>query len=212
MALQVTGPAQGSSLDLSKDNKITWSSVSSDPSSFEIQIVNQQVNPPVTQTIAQNVQTSSGSYDLKSVSNITPGQGYQINLVSTTPNNMGILAQSGQFSVAKGGSTSTSSASFSSSTAPTGSMTTMTSTTSSGSSSASTTDSSSMSAMSSGSSASASGSSASASSSGSSSSSSGSSASSTASASSSSSTGNAANTLSSFAGAGVIGMLLALLA
>lgn len=115
LALQVTAPAQGSALDLSKDNKITWASVSSDPTSFEIQLVNNAVNPSVAITIAPNVQTSAGSYDLKSVNGANPGQGYQINLISTDAQNSGILAQSGQFSVAAAGS-STTSASFSSST------------------------------------------------------------------------------------------------
>ncbi|KAL9623627.1 MAG: hypothetical protein Q9160_002083 [Pyrenula sp. 1 TL-2023] len=221
LAIQVTSPAQGSSLDLSKDNKITWASVSSDPSSFQIQLVNQAVNPPVTTTIADNVQTSSGSFDLKSVKDVTPGQGYQINLVSTSSQNQGILAQSAQFTVAKAGDTTTS-ASFSSST-PSGSSAFSTSTSTSGSSSSGST-----SATTTGDSASASGSS-SPSSSGSDSSDSSAAASATptesgsgsASGSGASSTGSASAgasgaasrlTGSAFAGVGFFGVLAALLA
>lgn len=115
LALQVTSPAQGSTLDLTKDNKVTWASVSSDPSSFQIQLVNFAVNPPVTQIIKDGVKTSDGSFSLDAVKGVNPGPGYQINLVSTSTQNSGILAQSGQFEVAKAGGTTTS-ASFLSST------------------------------------------------------------------------------------------------
>ena len=107
-ALQITNPAQGSSLDLSKDNKITWNSVSSDPSSFNIVLVNQNVNPPISTNIASNVATSDGSYDLASLSGTSAGPGYQFNLISNDPKNSGILAQTGQITITPAGASTTS--------------------------------------------------------------------------------------------------------
>ncbi|KAL1985976.1 hypothetical protein VTN96DRAFT_7111 [Rasamsonia emersonii] len=141
-ALQVQYPAQGSELDLTKQNTIKWASVSTDPSSFDIYLVNNAVYPPVNQLIAKNVETSKGSYTLDGLKNVPADKGYQINLQSDSPQNTGILAQSGQFSVVSAGS-STTSASFTATTATdvtststsTGSSTTLTTTTSASSSS-----------------------------------------------------------------------------
>lgn len=121
-ALQVTAPAENSNIDLSKDNKISWASVSSDPSSFNIILTNMNVNPSVRIVIASDVQTSAGSYDVRPVSGATPGGNYRINFEGTSASNQGILAQSGQFTVAAAGASSTSSASFSSSTPSTSGM------------------------------------------------------------------------------------------
>lgn len=118
-ALQITAPAEGSTLDLSTDNKIQWSTVSSDPTTVNIVLTNMNVNPPVREEIATNVDTSTGSFDLSSVDGAIPGGNYRINIEGTTANNQGILAQSGQFTVAEAGSSSTSSASFTGSTAST---------------------------------------------------------------------------------------------
>ena len=114
-ALQVTAPAEGSTIDVSKDNKIEWATVSSDPTKFDIVVTNNNVNPPVKVTIAKDVSTSEGSYEIKKVSGIVPGGNYRINLESHEPQNSGILAQSGQFSIAESGGKTTL-ASFSSST------------------------------------------------------------------------------------------------
>jgi Ser-Thr-rich glycosyl-phosphatidyl-inositol-anchored membrane family len=122
-ALQVTAPAEGSTIDLSKDYKIEWASVSSDPTSFNIVITNMNVNPSVRIPIASNVETSAGSFDVSSVSGAAPGGNYRINFEGTSASNQGILAQSGQFNVAAAGSSSTSLASFSSSTPSTSGMT-----------------------------------------------------------------------------------------
>lgn len=116
IALQVTSPAERSTLDVSEPFTISWVTVSSDPSTVDIVLTNRNVFPPAEIPIASNVDTSSGSYDVSSVSGVDPGGNYRIDLVGTTPSNRGILAQSGQFNVAAAGSTSTSLASFSSST------------------------------------------------------------------------------------------------
>lgn len=115
LALQVIAPAKDSSIDVSKGFQIKWVAVSTDPSSFTISFTNLG-NPSSRKIIASNVQTSAGSYDVKSVDGVAPGDNYQINLESNSSNNQGILAQSGQFTIVAAGSSSTSSASFSSST------------------------------------------------------------------------------------------------
>ena len=114
-ALQITQPASQAAIDVSKKNTIQWTSVSTDPSSFAISLVNMAVNPSVSISLTNSVQTSAGSYTFGPLTGVTPGQDYQVNLISTTPNDEGILAQSGQFSVVSSGS-STTSVSFSSST------------------------------------------------------------------------------------------------
>jgi hypothetical protein len=199
VALQVTAPAEDSTIDLTQDNTIEWTSVSSDVDSFDIILTNMNVNPSVRITLASDVQTSEGSYDISAVEGAAPGGNYRINLEGTQNSNQGILAQSGPFNVAEAGSSSTSLASFSSSTPSTSGMTstsTMTSTmASSGSMTTMTTSTSTGSASSSESaedSASATGSS-------------------TSSADAAASTGGASS-LNTFAGAGVLAMVAALLA
>lgn len=95
-AVKVTKPAKGDDWDLSKTNEITWETVSSDPKSFEIVIVNQSGYPEVSETIA-TVQAADGKYELKGAK-VAAGDAYRINLVSTDPQNSGILAQSNEFS------------------------------------------------------------------------------------------------------------------
>ncbi|KAK1724232.1 uncharacterized protein BDZ83DRAFT_579005 [Colletotrichum acutatum] len=95
-AVKVTKPAKGDDWDLSKTNEITWETVSSDPKSFEIVIVNQSGYPEVSETIA-TVQAADGKYELKGAK-VAAGDAYRINLVSVDPQNSGILAQSNEFS------------------------------------------------------------------------------------------------------------------
>ncbi|KAF6823191.1 extracellular conserved serine-rich protein [Colletotrichum plurivorum] len=94
-AVKVTKPAKGDEWDLSKTNEITWDSVNTDPSSFEIVIVNQSSYPPVEVKIGK-VNTADGKYELKDAK-VSAGDNYRINFVSTDPQNSGILAQSEQF-------------------------------------------------------------------------------------------------------------------
>ncbi|EEA28252.1 hypothetical protein TMatcc_003422 [Talaromyces marneffei ATCC 18224] len=115
-ALQVTSPNRGDKLDLTGSNQVTWDSVESDPTSFDIQIVNEHVNPPLVKTIATNVQTSAGSYTFSKFA-VAVGGDYQINLISTEPHNTGILAQSAQFDVSDAVNSSSTSTSTGTSTA-----------------------------------------------------------------------------------------------
>ncbi|PYH89263.1 hypothetical protein BO71DRAFT_337030 [Aspergillus ellipticus CBS 707.79] len=134
-ALEVTSPTKGEDVDLSKSFTVKWSSVSTDPTSFDLYIVNNAVYPSVDQKIASNVDTSKGSYSVSGLSGLTNGGGYQINLLSDSTQNSGILAQSNQFTVEGSSSSSTFSttASSTSSSSSTG--------TSTGTSSATTTSS-----------------------------------------------------------------------
>ncbi|RAL02186.1 GPI anchored serine-threonine rich family protein, partial [Aspergillus ibericus CBS 121593] len=114
-ALEVTSPTKGEDVDLSKSFTVKWDSVSTDPSTFDLYLVNNAVYPTVEQKIASDVDTSSGSYTVSGLSGVSDGSGYQINLLSTSTQNSGILAQSQQFNV-EGSSSATTSSSSSSST------------------------------------------------------------------------------------------------
>ncbi|KAE8344930.1 Ser-Thr-rich glycosyl-phosphatidyl-inositol-anchored membrane family-domain-containing protein [Aspergillus arachidicola] len=106
-ALQVTSPKKGEDVDLSKSFTVKWDAVDTDPSSFDLYIVNNAVYPSVEQKIASDVDSSKGSYDVSGLSDLTNGKGYQINFLSNSAKNSGILAQSQQFNV-EGSSESTS--------------------------------------------------------------------------------------------------------
>ncbi|KAK1700862.1 hypothetical protein BDP55DRAFT_2402 [Colletotrichum godetiae] len=108
-AVKVTKPAKGDDWDLSKTNEITWETVSSDPKSFEIIIVNQASYPGVSETIA-TVQAADGKYELKDAK-VAAGGNYRINLVSTDAQNSGILAQSNEFTFSGSDDSSSASAS-----------------------------------------------------------------------------------------------------
>ncbi|RHZ66737.1 GPI anchored serine-threonine rich family protein [Aspergillus thermomutatus] len=110
-ALSITSPKKDQDVDLSEKTTVEWSSVSSDPSSFDIYLVKMNSYPPVNKLVAENVKTSDGSYTIDGLS-VDSGSGYQVNFVSKDPQNTGILAQSQQFTVeSSGSSTSSSSAS-----------------------------------------------------------------------------------------------------
>jgi len=125
-ALQITSPGDGAQVDLTKSNDVEWTSVNTDPSTFNLVLVNNAVFPTVQISVAQGVQTSAGSYSISGIKGVSAGNGYQINFVSTT--NSGILAQSQQFTVVSSGS-ATSAGSTSSTSTGTSSSTSTSSTT-----------------------------------------------------------------------------------
>ncbi|PWY91508.1 hypothetical protein BO94DRAFT_489266 [Aspergillus sclerotioniger CBS 115572] len=127
-ALEVTSPTKGEDVDLSDSFTVKWSSVSTDPSTFDLYLVNNAVYPSVEQKIASDVDTSKGSYTVTGLSGISDGKGYQINLLSDSTQNSGILAQSQQFNV-EGSSSSSSTASASTTSASTSSSSSSTGTT-----------------------------------------------------------------------------------
>ncbi|PWY72967.1 hypothetical protein BO70DRAFT_389274 [Aspergillus heteromorphus CBS 117.55] len=135
-ALNVTSPTKGEDVDLSKSFTVTWTSVDTDPTSFNIYLVNNAIYPSVDTKLASDVETSKGSYTISSVSGVTDGDGYQINLMSDSTQNTGILAQSNQFTV-DGSASSSSSSTLSTSASSTGTSSSTSSST--GTSTASTT-------------------------------------------------------------------------
>lgn len=110
---------------------------SSDPSSFDIYLVNMNGYPNVNKLVAENVQTSDGSYTLKDLAGVDNGyvdfltfkafarfmvtdmcnsSGFQVNFMSNDDKNTGILAQSAQFNVESSDSTSSTTSASSTST------------------------------------------------------------------------------------------------
>ncbi|KAE8155107.1 Ser-Thr-rich glycosyl-phosphatidyl-inositol-anchored membrane family-domain-containing protein [Aspergillus avenaceus] len=114
-ALSVTYPEKGDKIDLSSSFTVKWDSVDTDPSKFDLYLVNNAVYPNVEKKIATDVDSSKDSYDVSGLSGLTDGKGYQINLVSNEGKNTGILAQSEQFN-GEGSSESSSSTSSAAST------------------------------------------------------------------------------------------------
>ncbi|KAL5049097.1 Ser-Thr-rich glycosyl-phosphatidyl-inositol-anchored membrane family-domain-containing protein [Aspergillus fruticulosus] len=110
-ALQVTQPEKGAEIDPSSSFTVKWDSVSTDPSSFDLYLVNNAVYPNVEKKIASDVDTSDGSYTVDGVSGLENGGGYQINLFSNSGHSTGILAQSEQFNVTGADTTSSSTSS-----------------------------------------------------------------------------------------------------
>jgi len=98
-ALQVTSPAAGTIWSLNTPITVTWNSVASDPSSFDVVLVNNDANcAPIgtSQVVQSNVSTSDGHCQIEAASSVKPCGGYQINLNSP---NGGILAQSARFNL-----------------------------------------------------------------------------------------------------------------
>ncbi|KAJ9482729.1 hypothetical protein VN97_g10691 [Penicillium thymicola] len=100
--LTVTSPRIGEKIDPDMPLTIKWQAVTTDPETFSIELVNQNVYPPTTTIVADDIDSSKGSYTVKAktFTDVDNGKGYQINFLS--PQN-GILAQSQQFRVTEPG-------------------------------------------------------------------------------------------------------------
>ncbi|KAI6382232.1 hypothetical protein MCOR25_000821 [Pyricularia grisea] len=144
LALKVTSPNSNTVWSSNEKHTITWESVSTDQTSFNIYLSNKVTYPPSDILIASDVQASAGSYEVAS-GKLPAGNSYTIDFTNGTKTEQ-IYAQSNQFNVTGGSSSSSSSSSSSTSTTATGSSTgadstataSTTSTTSSGSSSSAT--------------------------------------------------------------------------
>lgn len=104
VAIQVTSPNANSVWNLKSANTVTWTTVSTDPSTINIVLANQNANcapTGTTQVIKENVSTSDGKYEISGIPDVKDCAGYQINLVSTSNN--GILAQSAPFNSSSAG-------------------------------------------------------------------------------------------------------------
>ncbi|OJJ07623.1 hypothetical protein ASPVEDRAFT_76470 [Aspergillus versicolor CBS 583.65] len=106
--LHVISPSSGSELDLSGTTKVEWSSSDSDPSTFNLYLLNKDIVPSINLKIASNLTTSDEEYTFDGV-DVLPGSGYIFNLKDVSTND--ILAQSDEFTVVShGDNTTTSSA------------------------------------------------------------------------------------------------------
>ncbi|KAL5366249.1 Ser-Thr-rich glycosyl-phosphatidyl-inositol-anchored membrane family-domain-containing protein [Aspergillus floccosus] len=105
-ALTVTEPGKFTEINPSSSFKVKWTSVDTDASHFDLYLVNNNVYPPVEKKLASDVDTSDGSYTVDGISGLSNGGGYQINLLANDGHNTGILAQSQQFNVTGGSSSS----------------------------------------------------------------------------------------------------------
>ncbi|OIW25375.1 hypothetical protein CONLIGDRAFT_636426 [Coniochaeta ligniaria NRRL 30616] len=116
----VTSPTKDQKVDFSSSIDIVWTSVSTDPSTFDLVLVDQTNMVPIP--IKTGVKTSDNKYTLTNFV-ATPGSAYKFNFLSTDPLNTGILAQSQTFEIIKSGGASTSDSSSSTSTTTTSSST-----------------------------------------------------------------------------------------
>ncbi|EAW12375.1 GPI anchored serine-threonine rich family protein [Aspergillus clavatus NRRL 1] len=112
-AISITSPKKNEEVDLSHSTKVEWTTVNTDPSSFDIYLVKMNSYPPVNKLVGEDVKASDGSFTIQGVT-AAEGAGYQINIVSNDPLNSGILAQSQQFNVSDSSASSSSSSSSSS--------------------------------------------------------------------------------------------------
>lgn len=129
-AIQITSPTNTSNWQTGVAQTIQWSvsvalhtflgthkltpaqSVSTDPSTFSIQIQVPSSSSLQTESVATNVQTSAGSYSYTPAASYVGSQ-YRINFVN--PQTNAILAQSDYFTIAQGSAVASSSASASAS-------------------------------------------------------------------------------------------------
>ncbi|OAV90761.1 hypothetical protein PTTG_09999 [Puccinia triticina 1-1 BBBD Race 1] len=98
-SLTVTEPSSETVWHLHSPNTVKWQSVSTDPESVEVRVVNN--NPSTyptgyTRTIKDGINTADNKFTLESLSGLKPGRGYQVNIMSSAGT---ILAQSAQFSI-----------------------------------------------------------------------------------------------------------------
>ncbi|BCS16038.1 hypothetical protein ASPFODRAFT_212115 [Aspergillus luchuensis CBS 106.47] len=107
LAITITQPKNGDQVDFSKPYTIKWTTVASDPTNFDLILVNMNSQPTVSKKIA-NVKTSDSKYTVDKVIGIPVAEGYQLNAESNTTHNTGILSQSQQFNVTKVGKAETS--------------------------------------------------------------------------------------------------------
>ncbi|KAE8353718.1 Ser-Thr-rich glycosyl-phosphatidyl-inositol-anchored membrane family-domain-containing protein [Aspergillus coremiiformis] len=100
LALTITSPQTGDKVDFSQPYTVKWTTVDSDPDTFNINLVS-QTTANNKKEIAKNVKSSDGKYTIEKLLDIDTGNGYQLNFESSSQNNTGILAQSHVFNVTK---------------------------------------------------------------------------------------------------------------
>ncbi|KAI3398517.1 hypothetical protein diail_9041, partial [Diaporthe ilicicola] len=115
-AITITEPQQGAKLDFSGSNTISWTSVDTDPVSFEIVLASPNNSTIAQSVITDSVNTTENKYTFSNF--VTPvGDNYQINFIGNVGTNKGIISQSHSFAVTKSGVASSSASSTGSATA-----------------------------------------------------------------------------------------------
>jgi cobalamin biosynthesis Mg chelatase CobN len=141
-AIQITAPTKDQVVDLSEGFQVSWSTVSSDPTSAHLFLVNMASgHTPYSKDLGEVDLTKGG---IKVTQTGVPADtGYQFNVQSVSTQNTGILAQSEQFEVKESSKpsdasdSSSNSSSSASASASTATETTATAASSSGSGSGS---------------------------------------------------------------------------
>ncbi|KAL9624718.1 MAG: hypothetical protein Q9160_001072 [Pyrenula sp. 1 TL-2023] len=113
LAITITSPPASFTQDTTQPQRITWTSVSTDPSTLTIQLVNLSKFPNYNKTLATGISTSTGFFiNPANNDDSQTGTGFQINLLGAQgPSPAGILAQSQQFTLVNGAGSSSSSSS-----------------------------------------------------------------------------------------------------
>ncbi|TLD32768.1 hypothetical protein PspLS_00048 [Pyricularia sp. CBS 133598] len=109
LALKVTSPDSNTNWSAGEKHTIKWESVSSDQPTFNIYLSNKVTFPPTDVLLASDVKTSDGSFEVDS-GKLSVGKDFTINLTNGTKTEQ-IYAQSNQFNVTGGSSSSSSSTS-----------------------------------------------------------------------------------------------------
>ncbi|KAK3358463.1 Ser-Thr-rich glycosyl-phosphatidyl-inositol-anchored membrane family-domain-containing protein [Lasiosphaeria ovina] len=113
-AIRITSPTKDDTIDPSKGVTVKWSTVSTDPKTAHLVLVNQAGgHTPYSKDLGE-VDLTKGSVTV-TVANVPNDSAYQFNIESVTELNTGILAQSAQFDVEAGASSSSATTSSSSS-------------------------------------------------------------------------------------------------
>lgn len=77
-AIQLLAPPTGSTVAKGSGYTVRWTSVDTDPTSFDIALVNFVNYPPTTIVIARNVQTSAGKFDVTIPCSAAASSGFQM--------------------------------------------------------------------------------------------------------------------------------------
>ncbi|KAL3421801.1 UPF0619 GPI-anchored membrane protein [Phlyctema vagabunda] len=96
-AITITSPSRNGEWDSDDTNTITWTSVSTDPTTIDIYLVHQASQPQTRDLLFSDVAVSQGSVDVTGLQ-LPTGEAYQINFVKPDSPEQ-IYAQSEQFEV-----------------------------------------------------------------------------------------------------------------
>ncbi|EGG01941.1 uncharacterized protein MELLADRAFT_91801 [Melampsora larici-populina 98AG31] len=101
-AFDITSPTETTTWDISAPIKIEWSTASTDPEKFDLQITNRDPNlypEGITEVVKQDLNSGDGkvTLDLSGDNHLKSGTGYTINFIKSQSDE--ILAQSHPFSL-----------------------------------------------------------------------------------------------------------------